>query len=306
MNIRNLEYLVALAKYRHFQRAAEACNVSQPTLSAQLRKLENELGLQLLERTTRKISFTQAGLRLVEQTQVILREIEALKNMASGSYQQSLPQTLDIGIIPTLAPYIFSPVNALCQENFPEIELEIHEAQSQQLLTLLESDAIKCAIMTSTGDSGKYVELPLFDEPLMLGVSHQHPWARLNDINMAHLKSSKILMIDDGSCLHRQILEYCYQFELEPDSRFAAMHLETLRRSVAFNRGVSFFPLLSTRHGDNENIKYLRCLGPEPKRKVVLVFHRSDPGHKQYEILGNAIARYMEREVIDANATAQA
>lgn len=304
MNIRNLEYLVALAKYRHFQRAAEACNVSQPTLSAQLRKLENELGLQLLERTTRKIRFTQTGLRLVEQTQVVLREIEALKNMASSSYHQSLSQTLDVGIIPTLAPYIFSHMNAVCHENFPEIELEIHEAQTNQLLTMLESDAIKCAIMTSNKDTSKYVELPLFDEPLMLGVSHQHPWARLNDINMGHLKNSKILMIDDGNCLHSQILRYCYQFELEPDSRFAAMHLETLRRGVAYNRGVSFFPLLSTQHGDNENIKYLRCMGPEPKRKVVLIFHRSDPMRKKYEILRNAIARYMERYFIDFNAMA--
>jgi LysR family hydrogen peroxide-inducible transcriptional activator len=114
-------------------------------------------------------------LRLVEQTQVVLREIEALKNMASSSYHQSLSQTLDIGIIPTLAPYMFSHMNAVCQ-NFPEIELEIHEAQTNQLLNMLESDAIKCAIMTSNKDTSKYVELPLFDEPLMLGVSHQHPW----------------------------------------------------------------------------------------------------------------------------------
>ena len=123
-----------------------------------MRKLENELGLQLLERTTRKIRFTQTGLRLVEQTQVVLREIEALKNMASSSYHQSLSQTLDIGIIPTLAPYMFSHMNAVCHENFPEIELEIHEAQTNQLLNMLESDAIKCAIMTSNKDTSKYVE----------------------------------------------------------------------------------------------------------------------------------------------------
>ncbi len=184
MNIRNLEYLVALAKHRHFQRAAEACNVSQPTLSAQLRKLENELGLQLLERTTRRIRFTQTGLRLVEQTRVVLREIEALKNMASSSHYQSLMQTLDVGIIPTLAPYIFSHLNSVCHENFPEIELEIHEAQTNQLLNMLESDAIKCAIMTSNKDTSKYVELPLFDEPLVLGVSQQHPWARMGEIDM--------------------------------------------------------------------------------------------------------------------------
>jgi LysR family hydrogen peroxide-inducible transcriptional activator len=95
--------------------------------------------------------------------------------MASSSYHQSLSQTLDIGIIPTLAPYMFSHMNAVCHENFPEIELEIHEAQTNQLLNMLESDAIKCAIMTSNKDTSKYVELPLFDEPLMLGVSHQHP-----------------------------------------------------------------------------------------------------------------------------------
>lgn len=304
MNIRNLEYLVALAKHRHFQRAAEACNVSQPTLSAQLRKLENELGLQLLERTTRKIRFTQTGLRLVEQTQVVLREIEALKNMASSSHYQNLMQTLDVGIIPTLAPYIFSHLNTVCRENFPEIELEIHEAQTNQLLHMLESDTIKCAIMTSNKDTSKYVELPLFDEPLVLGVSHQHPYSRMSEIDMGHLKNNKILMVDDGNCLHSQVLRYCYQFELEPDSRFVAMHLETLRRGVAFNRGVSFFPLLSTQQGGNENIRYIRCVSPEPKRKVVLIFHRSDPMRKKYEILRNVIARYMERCLLDYNVMA--
>nr|WP_318383901.1 DNA-binding transcriptional regulator OxyR [uncultured Enterobacter sp.] len=304
MNIRNLEYLVALAKHRHFQRAAEACNVSQPTLSAQLRKLENELGLQLLERTTRKIRFTQTGLRLVEQTQVVLREIEALKNMASSSHHHGLSQTLDIGIIPTLAPYIFSHMNSVCLENFPETELEIHEAQNNQLLSMLEADAIKCAIMTSNKDTSKYVELPLFDEPLMLGVSQQHPYARLDEIDMGHLKNNKILMLDDGNCLHSQVLRYCYQFELEPDNRFVAMHLETLRRGVAFNRGVAFFPFLSTQHGGNENIKYLRCVAPEPKRKVVLIFHRSDPMRKKYEVLRNAIARYMDRYFLDFNVMA--
>ncbi|MEY8712634.1 LysR family transcriptional regulator [Mangrovibacter phragmitis] len=294
MNIRNLEYLVALAKYRHFQRAAEACNVSQPTLSAQLRKLENELGLQLLERTTRKIRFTQTGLRLVEQTQVILREIEALKNMANSS-QNSLSQTLDIGIIPTLAPYIFSHMNTLCRENFPEVEMEIHEAQTQHLLAMLESDAIECAIVMASKETSKYVELPLFEEPLVLGVSHKHPYARFDEINMDHLKNNKILMLDDGNCLHNQILRYCYQFELEPDNRFIAMHLETLRRSVAFNKGIAFFPLLSTQEETRDEVKYLRCVAPEPTRKMVLVFHRSDPMRKKYEMLRNIIAKHMEK-----------
>lgn len=304
MNIRNLEYLVALAKYRHFQRAAEACNVSQPTLSAQLRKLENELGLQLLERTTRKIRFTQTGLRLVEQTQVVLREIEALKNMASSSHQHNLAQTLNVGIIPTLAPYIFSHMNAICCENFPEIELEIHEAQTTHLLNMLESDTIKCAIMTSGKDTSKYVELPLFDEPLVLGVSRQHPLAHLDEVDMGHLKNSKTLMIDDANCLHNQVLRYCYQCELEPDTRFAAMHLETLQRGVAFDKGISFFPLLATQSSNKENIKYLRCISPEPKRKVVLIFHRSDPMRKKYEVLRNSIARYMEKYLLDYNVMA--
>jgi len=302
MNIRNLEYLVALAKHRHFQRAAEACNVSQPTLSTQLRKLENELGLQLLERTTRRIRFTQTGLRLVEQTQVVLREIEALKNMASNSHYQNLMQTLDIGIIPTLAPYFFSHLNTVCRDHFPEIELEMQEAGTQQLLAMLKSDVIKCAIVTANKETGKYVELPLFDEPLMLGVSHQHPWSGRGEIDMSQLKSNKILMLDEDNCLHHQVLRYCYQYELEPDTRFVAMHLETLRRGVAFNRGVSFFPLLSTQQGDGENIRYLRCVSPEPKRKVVLIFHRSDPMRKRYENLRNVISKYMENYLHEYNS----
>lgn len=206
MKIKDLEYLVALAKHKHFQRAAEACNVSQPTLSAQLRKLENELGLQLLERTTRKIRFTQIGLQLVEQTQVVLRELDALKNMASSSLH-GMNQTLNVGIIPTLAPYIFSQMNDIYRHHFPDSELDIHEAQTAELLALLESDAIACAIVIATKETSKYAELPLCDEPLVLGVNNQHPYARFDELRMAQLQHAKVLMLDKVNSLHDQVLK---------------------------------------------------------------------------------------------------
>lgn len=300
MNIRNLEYLVALARYRHFQRAAEACNVSQPTLSAQLRKLENELGLKLLERTTRKIRFTQTGLQLVEQTQVILREIEALKIMASGQHT-GMNQALDVGIIPTLAPYLFAHMNTVYHEHFPEGELEIHEAQTHHLLSILKSGAIECAIVTASRETSDYVELSLFDEPLVLGVNRHHPYACYDELNMEQLENSKILMLDSANCLHAKVLRYCYQFELEQDTRFVAMHLETLRRGVACNKGIAFFPLLSTLDNQEKDIKYIRCVSPVPKRKVVLIFRRGDPMRKKYELLRSSIAKYMEKYLYDYN-----
>ncbi|MFS2221803.1 DNA-binding transcriptional regulator OxyR [Pantoea sp. B65] len=298
MNIRDLEYLVALAEYRHFQRAAEACNVSQPTLSTQLRKLENELGLLLLERTTRKVHFTQIGLQLVEQTRTVLREISVLKNIAHTG-QKSTADTLNIGIIPTLAPYLFDQIHAYFSESFPKMQLEIYEADAERLVSMLKSEEIECAIVADSYNLENYVELPLFEEPLVLGVHPDHPFARLDEISMEQLKDSTMLMLDKNNGLHDQILKYFYKHDIKQDKRFVAMHLETLRRGVSCNRGIALFPLLATRGENQSQIKYIRCVNPVPARKVVMLFRRGDSMRKSYE----AFRRMMAIFITDYNGT---
>ena len=138
MNIRDLEYLVALAEHRHFRRAADSCHVSQPTLSGQIRKLEDELGVMLLERTSRKVLFTQAGLLLVDQARTVLREVKVLKEMASQQ-GETMSGPLHIGLIPTIGPYLLPLIIPMLHQTFPKLEMYLHEAQTHQLLAQLDS-----------------------------------------------------------------------------------------------------------------------------------------------------------------------
>ncbi len=146
MNIRDLEYLVALAEHRHFRRAADSCHVSQPTLSGQIRKLEDELGVMLLERTSRKVLFTQAGLLLVDQARTVLREVKVLKEMASQQ-GETMSGPLHIGLIPTVGPYLLPHIIPMLHQTFPKLEMYLHEAQTHQLLAQLDSGKLDCVIL---------------------------------------------------------------------------------------------------------------------------------------------------------------
>ena len=294
MNIRDLEYLVALAEFNHFQRAAEACHVSQPTLSGQVRKLEDELGLKLLERTTRKVSFTKNGLMLVDQTRAVLRELKILKNMAAMK-QNAMPTSLHIGIIPTIAPYLFPHLSLAIGRKFPKLQLYLHEAKTHQLIDLLEKGKIECAIMSRVRETESFVAPLLFEEPMRLAVSKDNPLANRDVIPMSELKGQKLLMLDDGNCLRWQVKKYCYQFDADEDTRFQVTNLETIKSMVAASRGMALVPLLAvSQDKKDEAIRYLFCVDPEPKRAVVLVFRHGDSLRDRYEQLIVMIRAYME------------
>ncbi len=208
MNIRDLEYLVSLAEHRHFRRAADACHVSQPTLSGQIRKLEDELGVMLLERTSRKVLFTQAGLLLVDQARTVLREVKVLKEMASQQ-GEAMSGPLHIGLIPTTGPYLLPQIIPMLHQTFPKLEMYLHEAQTQQLLAQLDSGKLDCAILALVKESEAFIEVPLFDEPMKLAVYEDHPWRERDRVPMSDLAGEKLLMLEDGHCLRDQAMGFC-------------------------------------------------------------------------------------------------
>ena len=184
MNIRDLEYLVALAEHRHFRRAADSCHVSQPTLSGQIRKLEDELGVMLLERTSRKVLFTQAGMLLVDQARTVLREVKVLKEMASQQ-GETMSGPLHIGLIPTVGPYLLPHIIPMLHQTFPKLEMYLHEAQTHQLLAQLDSGKLDCVILALVKESEAFIEVPLFDEPMLLAIYEDHPWANRECVHAA-------------------------------------------------------------------------------------------------------------------------
>ena len=289
MNIRDLEYLVALAEHKHFRRAADACHVSQPTLSGQIRKLEDELGIILLERTSRKVLFTQSGLLLVDQAKTVLREVKLLKEMASNQGKE-MTGPLHVGVIPTIGPYLMPQIVPALQNAFPDLELFLYEAQTHQLLEQLETGRLDCAIVASVRETEPFIEVPLFKERMLLAVAENHPWAKEQTIPMSMLKDHEMLMLDDGHCLRNQALGYCFTAGAKENSHFQATSLETLRNMVAANAGMTLMPELAVlSEGERGGVKYLPCQ-PEPSRDVILVYRPGSPLRARYERIAEAIA----------------
>ncbi|AHG84986.1 Hydrogen peroxide-inducible gene activator protein [Bibersteinia trehalosi USDA-ARS-USMARC-189] len=293
MNIRDLEYLIALADVKHFRKAADLCNVSQPTLSGQIRKLEDELGTILLERTSRKVLFTQAGLMLVEQAKVVLREVKILKEMASNQGKE-MSGPLHIGIIPTLGPYLSPIILPILQKSFPELELYIYELQTHTLIEQLESGQLDCGILALGKESEAFIEIPLFREKMLLGVSKQHEWANQSQLNLHQLRDKEMLMLDDGHCLKTQMMDYCLSVGAKENEHFKANSIETLRHMVAANSGIAFIPELATKISHTENVQYIHFNEPEPYRAIGLIYRPGSPLRVRYERLAKEVQRIME------------
>lgn len=289
MNIRDLEYLVVLSEYKHFRKAADACHVSQPTLSGQIRKLEDELGILLLERTSRKVLFTQSGMLLVQQARKILLEVQTFREMASNQGKE-MSGPLHLGVIPTLGPYLLPCMLPVLEQGFPDLELYLYEAQTQALLEKLEMGQLDCAMLAQAPETGSFIEVPMFKEKMMLAVSPKHPWASEASLPLSVLKDQEILMLDDGHCLREQTLDYCFTAGARENSHFQATSLETLRNMVAANTGVTLMPQLAIiNEGARKGVEYIPFSEPEPYRSVILAYRPGSPLRTRYERVAKII-----------------
>lgn len=293
MNIRDFEYLVALAEHKHFRKAAEACFVSQPTLSGQIRKLEDELGTALLERSSRRVLFTEAGLQLVDQAKRILSEVKTFTDMASLQGKE-MSGPLHIGFIPTVGPYLMPKIVPQLKEEFPELELFLHEAQTQQLVRQLEEGRLDCVVLASVTETEPFIELDLYDEPLYVAVPCGHKWADLDELDMQQLNGHTVLSLGDGHCLRDQALGFCFAAGAKDDERFKATSLETLRNMVAAGGGITLLPKLSVPNKRlQDGVRYLKAKHPKPSRKIVLAYRPGSPLKHRFEELAKSISRYL-------------
>ncbi|SHF41284.1 DNA-binding transcriptional regulator OxyR [Vibrio gazogenes] len=291
MNIRDFEYLVSLAEHRHFRKAAEACFVSQPTLSGQIRKLEDELGTVLLERSSRRVLFTDAGLQLVEQAKNILKEIKTFKDMASGQGDE-MSGPMHIGFIPTVGPYLLPRIVPSLKTNFPDLELYLHEAQTSQLVRQLEDGKLDCLVLAAVEETKPFKEIELYNEPMSLAVPVDHPWAKSEqlELDMSNLKGQTVLMLGDGHCLRDQALGFCFAAGAKDDERFKATSLETLRNMVAAGSGMTLLPELSLPGcREKDGVCYLKAFNPVPSRTLVLVYRPGSPLRQRFETLATMI-----------------
>ena len=276
MNIRDLEYLVALDELRNFRKASERCHVTQPTLSGQLRKLEEHLGVLLVERTKRKVILTPVGKEVVRRARMILQEVEQIEEI-SVSFKDPMQGKLRIGLIPTLGPYLLPfMIPAMIQE-YPRLQLFLYEEQTHILLNKLnnaELDAIVLALPVS--NNGSY-EFELFDEAFLLALPRGHELSIKESVSLSDLSEEKILLLEDGHCLRDQALEVCMMAGATENPEFQGTSLETLRHMVSAGMGVTLMPYFSVypNSGSNPPLSYLHFEDPVPSRKIGLLFRES-------------------------------
>ena len=290
MNLRDLKYLVALADLRHFGKAADACFVSQPTLSTQIRKLEDELGVVLVERAPRKMMLTAAGLDVVQRARRIVADVEQMREAARRSRDPE-SGTLRLGVFPTLGPYLLPHVVPTLRARFPQLELLLVEEKSDELLQRLREGKLDAALLAlPLHDDQLHAEF-LFEEPFVLAAPQQHPLARRSALDAAELSDETLLLLEDGHCLRDQALDVCRLSGAREKSGFRATSLETLRQMVAAGVGVTLLPALSVHEpiAQPANIRLVPFRGTAPSRRIALVWRKSSALDAFLHQLGDAI-----------------
>jgi LysR family hydrogen peroxide-inducible transcriptional activator len=243
LTLRDLQYLTAVADYRHFGKAAQACHVSQPALSAQVRKIEDVLKMQLFERSNRRVSVTPAGEAVVRQAKVVLEEAEKISALAT--IQPPLSGSLRLGAIATIGPYFIPYLLAPLRKQFPKLDLFLKEGMTDPLLDELRAGQLDAVIASDTFTEQALRVFPLFFEPFLLVVPTGHRLATKASLTARDLHADDMVLLEDGHCLRNQALDFCPASRRGHVRRFYATSLETLRHLVAVGSGYTLIPELA-------------------------------------------------------------
>jgi LysR family hydrogen peroxide-inducible transcriptional activator len=276
MNLRDLRYLVALADHLHFGRAAEASHVSQPTLSTQIRKLEDELGTALVERAPRQVMLTAAGLDIAVRARRVLAEVEQMRVTARRTADPEAG-SIRLGMFPTLGPYLLPHVVGKLRTRFPRLELLLVEEKTETLLHQLREGRLDAAVLALPLHEDWLEIEPLFAEPFLLAVPATHALAGRAHVRMSDLDNQPLLLLEEGHCLREQALEVCALAGAGEKDGFRATSLETLRQMVAAGVGATLLPLLAVQPPvpRSPDMCLLPFAGSGPSRKLALVWRRS-------------------------------
>jgi LysR family hydrogen peroxide-inducible transcriptional activator len=294
MTLTELRYIVAVARERHFGRAAEACFVSQPTLSVAIKKLEEELDLKIFERGANEISVTPLGEAIVRQAQQVIEQAAAIKEIAKRG-KDPLAGALKLGIIYTIGPYLLPDLVKHAIEMTPQMPLMLQENFTVKLLDMLRTGELDCAIMAEPFPDTGLAIAPLYDEPFMVAVPKTHALAKRKSISAEELKRETMLLLGTGHCFRDQVLEVCPEFarfSTDTDGMrksFEGSSLETIKHMVASGMGITVVPKLSVPREAHEHVKYILFEQPVPSRRVVLAWRRSFTRYEAIAALRNAV-----------------
>ncbi len=278
MNLKDLKYFVTVAELKHFGHAAEACFVSQPTLSMQLKKLEESLGTPLLERQPRTVLLTAAGRAVLPKAREILRLSEDIRRVAT-QLQDPGKGELHLGAFPTLAPYLFPHIVPGLREHYPELRLYLVEEKTETLIHQLESGQLDAALLAEPVDHPQFEHACLFEEDFLLAAPASHPLAREKRIRAEALQAEALLLLTEGHCLRDQALEFCSLAGTRERDEFRATSLETLRQMVASGMGITLLPQLTVQPPvqNPEGLVLVPFESPAPNRRIALYWRKHSP-----------------------------
>jgi LysR family hydrogen peroxide-inducible transcriptional activator len=305
MTLTELKYIVAVAREKHFGKAAEACYVSQPTLSVAIKKLEDELEVKLFERAAAEVTVTPLGEEIVRQAQSVLEQAASIKEIAKRG-KDPLAGALGLGIIYTIGPYLLPDLVRQAISHTPQMPLMLQENFTVKLLEMLRTGEIDCAIMAEPFPDTGLAIAPLYDEPFLAAVPYNHPLAAQATVTAQALKNETMLLLGTGHCFRDHVLEVCPEFaRFSTDAEgirksFEGSSLETIKHMVAAGMGVTLVPRLSVpkealhpkagrKKPEDAYVKYLPFDGDPPTRRVVLAWRRSFTRYEAIAALRNAI-----------------
>ena len=301
MNLRDLEYLVALDKLRHFGRAAASCFVSQPTLSGQIKKLEDELGVTIFERTNRSVEITPIGDALLVHARLLLEQADAIEQVARA-HQDPLAGPLRIGAIPTLSPYLMPLILVPLKRRYPQLKLVLFEEITDSLLRRLHQHELDAALLATPVTDPDLESMPLFDEPFWLAHPRNHPLYDKDEITQEDLASIDLLLLSEGHCLTHQVMEVCHLADRPRDGEMAdlrAASLETVLQLVGAGFGSTLVPALAIRGGwmtDSGIIARRLDIG-DAYRRISLVYRRSFPRRSALEAFAETLIEQLPNTV---------
>jgi LysR family transcriptional regulator, hydrogen peroxide-inducible genes activator len=276
MNLKDLKYLVALADTGHFGKAAERTFVSQPTLSAQLKKLEEFLGVKLVERQPKNVQLTEVGKQIVVRARRMLDEGDEIIALARSN-TDPFAGKLKVGLIPTIGPYLLPRVMQKIRKAVPQLGLMLYEYQTEELLRRLRDGEIDLGIMALPIAQDGLETRPLYEEAFTVALPNHHPLAAKNTIKVQDLKGQTLLLLEDGHCLRDQALEVCSRVDVREAEDFRATSLETLRQMVVAGLGITLLPEMAVESpfGSQRGLTIRQFAKPAPSRTVGAVWRKS-------------------------------
>jgi LysR family transcriptional regulator, hydrogen peroxide-inducible genes activator len=291
LKLKDLRYLVALADEKHFGRAAQRSFVSQPTLSAQLKKLEDYLGVQLIERNPRQVALTAAGEQIVTRARRILEASDEVVTLARA-HRDPLAGKLRLALLPTIGPYLLPRVSRAIRKALPRIELRLYEYLTAPMLEKLHAGQIDVGVLALPVDLDGLDSRRLYDEPFAVALPEHHRLTKKASLKAEDLKDESLLLLEDGHCLRDQALEVCSSAGVQENQDFRATSLETLRQMVATGAGVTLLPELASRgaYGNARGVVLRPFTKPAPVRHVGAVWRKTTARKPAIDALCEIIA----------------